>query len=473
MRKKVLCEENRKSSEKISEIERKEKRDDHKSIKERNGCEEEIEKQESLSEVISYSNSNTTSSSSCFGSLVGTHAKVCIEEQSLDENNSKVVNTTCSFDQVLVDENNKGRENYFGAAQDKTHEKEFNKAIVDLTLMRKEKQGDIIHVLHKTKYGMYNWFIHILGIPRSPKVFLEVMNYTFNSCIGDFIKIEDDDILLYNKSLIVTSKSIKRNSFLFIIEHDIVDCGFPLVEKRCDICVRRVVHDLDDSSLILVSNKFFCDNLLIYDSLCVMSHNYSSLDDCELKKVLHDCYDTTDQILFIKPIHDFLIKNWIHYIKLSGDSTLKYKCSSNILGNSYVYVNSFYVKESLGGNIEDAWLYHKSVQFEVDFIFCLSYPLDYFVDRTNFKLHVSFPTTSRKEFCCAYKSRRIFYWDDDVHMLYKGVFIHAMINWVKWTHGHYLVLFLPLLLSINGSFLLMNNFLILRDSNSRTNCFQE
>ena len=223
-------------------------------------------KQKSLSEVISYSNSNiTTSSSSCFGSLVGTHANVCIEEPSLDEHNSKVVNTTCPVGQVHVHENNKGKENYFGSVQDKTHTKKFNKAIMDLTPMSKKKQGDAIILPHKTKYGMYNWLIHILGIPKTPKVFLEVMHYTLNSYIGDFVNFEDDDILLYNKSLIVITKFDNSNSISFKIEHDIVDCGFPLVEKRRDICVRRVVHDLDDSSLVLVLNQILCDNLSEYN----------------------------------------------------------------------------------------------------------------------------------------------------------------------------------------------------------------
>ena len=53
------------------------------------------------------------------------------------------------------------------------------------------------------------------------------------------------------------------------------------------------------------------------------------------------------------------------------------------------------------------------------------------------------------------------------------MFAHARVNGVTWTHGHYLIFFLPLLLSINGCCLLMHVFLIFRDSNSRTDYFQE
>lgn len=57
--------------------------------------------------------------------------------------------------------------------------------------------------------------MYVLGVPATPKIFLEVMNYTLVSYDGDFINSEDDDIFLYNKSLSVTSKFNKRNSFPF------------------------------------------------------------------------------------------------------------------------------------------------------------------------------------------------------------------------------------------------------------------
>ncbi|KAH0669841.1 hypothetical protein KY285_023984 [Solanum tuberosum] len=99
-----------------SENERKEKRDDYESKKEKDDSEVEREKQEN------------------------THGKVCFEKlKSSDELNSKVVDTTSPIEKVYVDENDQGKENYFGSVQDKVHNKKFNKAIVDLTPMRKKK----------------------------------------------------------------------------------------------------------------------------------------------------------------------------------------------------------------------------------------------------------------------------------------------------------------------------------------------
>ncbi|KAH0725228.1 hypothetical protein KY284_001093 [Solanum tuberosum] len=88
--------------------------------------------------------------------ISSTYGKVCNEKSSLDKINPKVIETTFSIEQVYVDENDKGKENYFGSVQDKAHNKKFNKAIADLTPMRKEKHGDIIPLLPKTKYDMYN-----------------------------------------------------------------------------------------------------------------------------------------------------------------------------------------------------------------------------------------------------------------------------------------------------------------------------
>lgn len=81
--------------------------------------------------------------------------------------------------------------------------------------------------------GMPKWNGAFLwdNIPKTPKVILEVMNYTLNSYVDDFINFEGDDIFLYNMSLTAIAKCNKSNSLLFKIEHEIVDCGFSLVDE--------------------------------------------------------------------------------------------------------------------------------------------------------------------------------------------------------------------------------------------------
>lgn len=64
---------------------------------------------------------------------------------------------------------------------------EISKGIAKLEPMHKRIKGEVVPLINKSKYDMYNWFIHILGLSRMPKVFLDVMNYTLISYVGDFI----------------------------------------------------------------------------------------------------------------------------------------------------------------------------------------------------------------------------------------------------------------------------------------------
>ncbi|KAF3640541.1 hypothetical protein FXO38_14386 [Capsicum annuum] len=82
-RKVVLCEENGMPSD----VKRKERRDDHES----------------------------------------THGKIYIEKSSVDELNTKVIETTCQIEQVFVHKKDIGKEKYFGLVQDETYDKKSNK----------------------------------------------------------------------------------------------------------------------------------------------------------------------------------------------------------------------------------------------------------------------------------------------------------------------------------------------------------
>ncbi|OIT30522.1 hypothetical protein A4A49_63411, partial [Nicotiana attenuata] len=116
------------------------------------------------------------------------------------------------------------------------YDTEFPKAIAkqESLLSRSQIQGDVVPLLNKSKYGMYNWFIRILGLSRTPKVFFEV--------IGDFIIFVDDDILMHNKSLTVISKfKCKRNLLPFEIKYDIDDYEFQLGRRRHETYEKRLV----------------------------------------------------------------------------------------------------------------------------------------------------------------------------------------------------------------------------------------
>nr|XP_033512195.1 uncharacterized protein LOC117276898 [Nicotiana tomentosiformis] len=167
------------------------------------------------------------------------------------------------------------------------YDMELPKSIAKLEQLHKRIQGYDVPLVNKSKYSMYNWFICILGLSRIPKVFLEVMNYTFISYVGDFIIFVDDDILMHNKSLTVISKlKCKSNLLPFEIVYDIDHYVFQLGGKSHEIYEKRLVNELNiSSSLIQVANGFSYDILLGCDFCCVMGRHSSSHVHCELVKV--------------------------------------------------------------------------------------------------------------------------------------------------------------------------------------------
>nr|XP_009779183.1 PREDICTED: uncharacterized protein LOC104228417 [Nicotiana sylvestris] len=159
---------------------------------------------------------------------------------------------------------------------------ELPKSIAKVEPLHKRIQGDDVPLVNKSKYGMYNWFICILGLSRTPKVFLEVMNYTLISYIGDFIIFVDDDILMHIKSLTIISKLMcKSNSLPFEIVYDIDDYLFQLGGKRHGISEKRLANELNISSyLIQVANEFSCAKVLECDLCYVMGSHSSSHAHC-------------------------------------------------------------------------------------------------------------------------------------------------------------------------------------------------
>ncbi|OIT01234.1 hypothetical protein A4A49_59999, partial [Nicotiana attenuata] len=112
----------------------------------------------------------------------------------------------------------------------------FPKDIAKFESLHKIIQGDDVPLINKSKYSMYNYFIRFLGLSRTPKVFLEVMNYTLISYVGDFIIFVDDDILMHIKLLTIISKfNCKHNLLPFEIKYDIDDYVFQLGGKRHEI----------------------------------------------------------------------------------------------------------------------------------------------------------------------------------------------------------------------------------------------
>jgi len=97
------------------------------------------------------------------------------------------------------------------------------------------KEGDKWKTAFKTKFGLYEWFVMPFVLTNAPSTFMRLMNHVLRDCIGKYVVVYFDDILVYSQSL-ESHLSHLREVLLVLRKYRF----FANIDK-CTFCVDSVV----------------------------------------------------------------------------------------------------------------------------------------------------------------------------------------------------------------------------------------